>query len=124
MRVLTWNISTAPGCRNKSAKAPESWTEEGNLERIEQEVLRWGADVVALQECPSERPLKQLVTKYVLVGAHDAHAGYVHLYARRGVELQAETGVPGPGVVAVMPKRLHKSAMLKPYWEIPVGTGA
>ena len=74
LRVLTWNISAAPGCRNKSAKAPEGWTGRDNLERVQQEVLRWSADVVALQECPSAEALAQLGSKYVFVGASAAHA--------------------------------------------------
>ena len=50
---------------------------------MQSEILRYRADVVSLQECPSEVPLPRLQSEYNLVGSRSSHAGYVHLYILR-----------------------------------------
>ena len=102
LRVLTWNISAAPGQRNTSAQAPDRWSGQENLERQELEVERLQPDLVALQECPSAVALARLAAKYTLLGAVEAHAGFVHLYARKGVEQVREDVRPGRGVPGVV----------------------
>ena len=101
LRLLTWNICEAEGVQTKSVQAPDTWTKEENREAVQQEILRWDADVVGLQECPSVQALPQLSGRYVLVGSSaKTHAGCVQLNVRRElqasvVELAAE--VPGVG---------------------------
>ena len=105
-RFLTWNIASTPGLAGKSAQAPEAWDREENLSAIEQELLRWNADVVALQGCPSANGLQLLRGRYRMVGAASAHAGFVHLYVRAGmtcdrVPLRSLPAVAGRLVVGV-----------------------
>ena len=100
MRFVTWNIAQAPGLPGKSAQAPDSWTRAENLSSIEQELLRWSPDVVALQECPSAAPLARLRHHYELVGASVSHAGFVHLYRRPGAALERVPLRDVPAVVA------------------------
>ena len=70
---------------------------------------------MALQECPSAEALAQLGTKYVFVGASAAHAGFVHVYARRGLGLERVAGAPGPGPVAVMTVAGRSLALVAPH---------
>ena len=107
LRLLTWNVSEARGVRTRSVQAPDTWTEAENREAVQREVLRWDADVVALQECPSARALPMLVAdRYRLVGSsRETHAGFVHLYVRQGWDAPVEplpSEVPGvAGVIVV-----------------------
>jgi endonuclease/exonuclease/phosphatase family metal-dependent hydrolase len=84
VRVVTWNISG----KDKSQYAPEDWGEEDKLAAVAQEVKRWGAEIVALQECPSARGLLGLQPVYDLVGAQKCHHhdSFVHLYVRKGID--------------------------------------
>ena len=87
LRVVTWNIASALGER-KSGESPSSWTPADNLHAIEAELLRWRAELVALQECPTREPLTDLVEAA-------PHAGFVRLYARRGHLVEAIGVAPG-----------------------------
>ena len=100
LRLLTWNISEVRGVATRSVQAPDTWTEAENREAVQREVLRWDADIVALQECPSARALPLLVAeRYKLVGSsRQTHAGFVHLYVRHSWEAPVEdlaSEVPG-----------------------------
>ena len=113
LRVVAWNVAGLDAGHQYRAS---SWTRLENLEAVQLEVLRWQADLVALQECPSEAPLPLLVAPGAakaleFVGAAKAHHGWVHLYAARVLGMKREEaaaeapwvvgGMPGVSVVAV-----------------------
>ena len=87
LKLLTWNIAG----KEVSAQAPGEgrWSLKDNLAAVEAEVLRWDADVIALQECPSSCGLQRLVPQegavFDLVGVAKSHCGYVHVYARKSL---------------------------------------
>ena len=105
LRVATWNIAGG----KRSSQASEKWSPLDQREAIAQEVLRWGADVVALQECEDAAPYDRLTSKYDFVGSAAAveTRGHVHVYLKRGGALrleELETTVKGdlPAVEACM----------------------
>ena len=103
LRVLTWNVSECDGCQRISAQAPDdlsSWSGVDNLAAVQLEILRYRADVVSLQECPSEDALPRLLSDYILVGARVSHAGFVHLYVLRTWGDVARVHLPELPVVA------------------------
>ena len=99
LKVVTWNIAGS----SVSCQAPSGFVIRDKLAFVVAEVLRWGADLVTLQECVSSNPLAGLDVKYVLVGAEwvDVQRSYVHLYARKGLgaEMVPKRG-RWPGVLA------------------------
>ena len=55
------------------------------------EILRWDADIFALQECEGSEPYDAVLGRqYKFLGAAGAHRGYVQLYARIRDGLHAE----------------------------------
>ena len=56
LQILTWNIAAD----SKSRLAPESFSVADKMGAVQQEILRWSPDIVALQECPSKRNLIML----------------------------------------------------------------
>ena len=98
VRVLTWNVDGL----GKSRSAPASFTVVDKLAAVQLEILRWGPEVVSLQECPKAAALDVVGgERYELVGAAPAHSGYVHLYVRRGVKWGCGVVLEGlPAVVA------------------------
>ena len=122
LRPATWNIASALGER-KSAESPPSWTAADNLHAIEAELLRWRADLVALQECPTPEPLTDLVEAYALITTGESHAGFVHLYARRGLLVEAIGVAGGSSLGSVQaracwrgPRRLRRASCAWPAW--------
>ncbi|MCP4035820.1 MAG: hypothetical protein GY733_02695, partial [bacterium] len=100
LKFLTWNVSAALAPA-KAARAPVTWTALDNLLAVQAWIRRWQPDVLALQECPARDALSELEAEYVLLGVAEAHAGYVHLYARRGMSLAVkELAVNAPCVIA------------------------
>jgi len=99
LRVLTWNIASA-GSPGKSEASPKFWTKADNLQTIQAELLRWDADLLSLQECPRGETLPELRRCYDLVGAADAHAGEVRLYAKKGISIQRTDARAAPLVSA------------------------
>jgi endonuclease/exonuclease/phosphatase family metal-dependent hydrolase len=99
LKVVTWNIAGS----SVSCQAPSGFVTRDKLTFVVAEVLRWGADLVTLQECVSSNSLAGLDVKYVLVGAEwvDVQRSYVHLYARKGLgaEMVPKRG-RWPGVLA------------------------
>ena len=89
-RIATWNI--AGGLR--SAQAPEQFSEKDQRAAVIGEILRWerafGCDVLALQECEGAGAYAELLQAFDFVGSAAASEtrGFVHLYAKRGVEVQ------------------------------------
>ena len=81
LRVLTWNIAGD----QVSASGPAWWTGADKVAAMRQEVARWDPDVVALQECPGQDRWGGLDDSLELVGVASAHAGFVHLYVKRGL---------------------------------------
>ena len=76
LRAATWNICGG----NQSAQAPAAWVPADQRNELVKEVLRWGCDVVSLQEVEAEIPLTRLLDCYSHVGSSESHRGYVHLY--------------------------------------------
>jgi hypothetical protein len=52
-----WNIAETYGVQTLSAQCPASQTREDNRSTLQAEIVRWGAAIVALQECPSRGAL-------------------------------------------------------------------
>ena len=80
LRALTWNVSGDA----KAWKAPvddKDWNAQDKRAALEQEILDLRPQVIALQECPSKDPWKNLQERYLFLGAAGSHAGYVHVYA-------------------------------------------
>ena len=102
LRCVTWNVAQFLEGNGMSVKAPPSWSRAENLSALCQEVLRWDADIVSLQECPTARPLPQFLARYAFVGASPAHAGLVHLYARPELGCVSLAMHDVPGVIAHM----------------------
>ena len=94
LKAVTWNISGG----QKSAQAPDSWllADQGN--EVVKEILRWGGDVVALQEVMSEQPMERLLTTYNHVGSSGSHRGFVHLYTSKEIVF-SDVRCDRPGVV-------------------------
>ena len=76
LRAATWNLCGG----NKSAQAPAAWVQADQRNELVKEVLRWGCDVVSLQEVEAETPLTRLLDCYSHVGSSASHRGFVHLY--------------------------------------------
>ncbi len=114
LRGLTWNVSLDLQGEGKSVRAPTTWTREENRAAIEQEILRWMPDIVALQECPTAVALPRLQASCELLGAAPAHAGFVHLYVRPGRGWGRVVAGKGPGVIGRLvqgPVVLHVAAL-------------
>ncbi|MCP4862221.1 MAG: hypothetical protein GY902_13365, partial [Planctomycetes bacterium] len=82
MTAATWNVSGG----RRSAQAPVSWSPADQAAALEQEVLRWGCDLVALQEVGSSEALASLLPRYNFVGACPSHCGFVQLYLDKTLE--------------------------------------
>ncbi len=101
LRVATWNIAGG----HCSAQAPEKYNALDQRAAVTSEILRWcrvfGCDVIALQECESERAYDELLGAHDLVATKEAVAnrGYVHVYVRRGMPVErVELDETCPGV--------------------------
>jgi endonuclease/exonuclease/phosphatase family metal-dependent hydrolase len=70
---------------------------------VMEQVLRWRADVIALQECEVESPYGELSAEYTFVGAAGAPKtrGFVHLYVKHDLELKSLEGGSQPRGPAV-----------------------
>ena len=105
LRVATWNI--AGGLR--SAQAPKEYSQSDQRAVILAEILRWrrafGVDIVCLQECEAQEAMSGLLAAYEFVGSQPApeSRGFVHMYARKGLEFERLV-LPGkvPGVAAIV----------------------
>ena len=75
LRAATWNVCGG----NQSAQAPAAWVQADQRNELVKEVLRWGCDVVSLQEVEAEIPLTRLLECYSHVGSSASHRGFVHL---------------------------------------------
>ena len=53
LQILSWNIAAD----SKSRLAPESFSVADKMAAVQQEILRWSPDIVALQECSSSHCL-------------------------------------------------------------------
>ena len=85
-----------------SAEAPRAWTGKDNLRKAMAEVCRLAPDVLALQECPTERPVAELGEGYRPVGTAKSHCGFVHLYLEGKLAYESLTlkaGLPVVGCV-------------------------
>ena len=94
LKAATWNISGG----QKSAQAPESWLLADQANEVVKEVLRWDADVVALQEVLSDEPIERLLHRYNHVGSSGSHRGFVHLYVSKNLTI-VDCKCDRPGVV-------------------------
>ena len=103
LRVATWNIAGG----HRSAQAPGQYNALDQRAHIMSEILRWcrafRCDVIALQECEGSVGYTELLGTHELVGSAEAMAtrGFVHLYARRGVQFErVDLDVGGAAVAA------------------------
>ena len=79
LKAATWNVRGG----EKSAQAPECWSQADQRNELVNEVLRWDCDVVALQEVESEGPIERLAHCYSHVGSSESHRGFVQLYVSK-----------------------------------------
>ena len=71
MKAFTWNVCGG----RRSDRAPDAWLQEDQRNQVVNEVLRWGCDVVALQEVESREPIQRLMHRYSHVGSSVATEG-------------------------------------------------
>ena len=83
LKFVTWNV----GGSSLSRLAPATFTARDKRAAFQQEVRRWMADVVALQEVPDQDAMELLADSHTFVGSAASHAGFIHLYVRRSLQL-------------------------------------
>jgi endonuclease/exonuclease/phosphatase family metal-dependent hydrolase len=94
VKVCTWNISAG----RRSDEAPTSWVLADQEAAVIQEILKWGCDVVALQEVITKEPLQCLLERYKSVGASRSTNRnlLVHLYSAKDLDtFEAQCDVEG-----------------------------
>ena len=88
LAIATWNVS---GGQTSVQAGSTTWKAGDQHAAIVKEILRWNADIFALQECESSEPYDAVLGRqYKFLGAAGAHRGYVQLYVRIRDGLHAE----------------------------------
>ena len=80
LTIATWNVS---GGQSSAQAGSTTWKAVDQNAAIVNEILRWNADIFALQECEGSEPYDAVLGRhYKFLGAAGAHRGYVQLYVR------------------------------------------